>query len=247
MYEALSEVGYVYARIRLQTPECANTLAHFGTLADKGDTEYLMAHTIWDLLEGNTRAQFHMERAARQGNGQAAFALFEYNHAENWLAIAVKLKDEQALAFRAERKVQTATKNAQVNARYVESLVEKYEARISYSSPYSEQAIKDFQIDCHAPDGRVLPLLNVLYAKIKDADSPTVWLVIKVDSRGDDIRIYDIAMGKRGAVFEPQLSFELNKWGELRSISARTQAIMNACYGTYGPIWVTPHGTPRDQ
>lgn len=122
---------------------------------------------------------------------------------------------------------------------YSRDLRAKYGARIKYQSDYARRVVETFDIDCQAPDKRVLPLSHVLLAKLAQLDSKDSYLTARVDSRGEDVRIYD-ELVQGGRVIDSQVSFEINKWGELRSHTARAEAIRNACFGSYGPIWRMP-------
>lgn len=76
-------------------------------------------------------------------------------------------------------------------AAYVEQLRIKYLSRITFQTPYSRQAVMDFSIDCKARDGRSLPLINVMLAKLNALDGKKMWATARVDSRGEDVRVYD--------------------------------------------------------
>jgi hypothetical protein len=123
---------------------------------------------------------------------------------------------------------------------YILRLQKKYSSRVTYDSDATAKVVRSFDIECRAPDKRVLPLLNVLYAKVAAADGPQSWLVIHVASRDGEYRITDSLVGKNGPYAAPEVSFEINKWGELTSPGIRMEAVLNACFGSYGPIWVLP-------
>jgi TPR repeat protein len=252
MFAGLSEIGYLYPRNQTQTPECIAALNDAAAVHDdKGDAEYLKGEAIWDstLQSSFTAARGHLEMAVQQGSGKAAFLLYtiKESHSESaeavkWLNIAAKLGEPKAQAALNEKYMEDAQKKAlsKPDSSYVTRLREKYKTRITYDSDAAAEAVNSFNIDCHAPDKRVLPLINVLYAKVAAQNSPQAWLVINVISRGDEYRITDVPMGKRGPYAEPRISFEINKWGELTPMGIRPQAVLNACFGTYGPIWVLP-------
>lgn len=65
-----------------------------------------------------------------------------------------------------------------------------------------------------------------------------MWLESIADSLGNQVRIYDYLKSQDGSVTEPQVSIEINSCGQLKSPGFRTEAILNACYGSYVPIWV---------
>jgi hypothetical protein len=243
MYEALAELGYLYAKNQLQTPDCIATLkAVANVVDDKGDAEYLKGKTMFDSGAGYEKARAHLERAVEQGSGKAAFMLYKISNSEKWLDIAVKLGDDRALATIADTKQQEAAAAdlGTNHATYISRLREKYKSRVRYSSVEAEQVIESFHIDCHSPNGNYLPLINVLYARLAAADSARMWLVTDVQRRGEDVRIVDTLMGKTGPLAQPAVAFEINKWGELQPIGIRAEAVLNACFGSYGPIWVVP-------
>jgi hypothetical protein len=123
------------------------------------------------------------------------------------------------------------------NDSYLKNLRAKYTHRIEYKNAQAASIVKQFNIDCKAKDGRFLPLTNVLLAKLREADREEMWLQTIVDGRSGEVRIYDYLKRKAGTATKPELIFEINKWGELVPHKIRTEALLNACYGTYGPIW----------
>lgn len=54
---------------------------------------------------------------------------------------------------------------------YVKNLQSKYSDRLIFHTRVAEQAVKAFDIDCGTKDGRYLPFINVLYARIASMDS----------------------------------------------------------------------------
>ena len=63
-------------------------------------------------------------------------------------------------------------------------------------------------------------------------------MTFNIHTRGKSVRIYS-DVRKDGKPLGPvQLYFEINEWGELRSVAIRNEAVLNSCYGSYGPIWL---------
>lgn len=125
---------------------------------------------------------------------------------------------------------------------YLKSLRDRFSHRIEYKNTEAAAIVKGFNIDCKSPDGRYLPLRNILLAKLREADSQEVWMQTIIDSRAGEVRIYDYLKNKHGKLTSPELIFEINKWGELKPVKVRAEALMNACFGSYGPIW---EGAPK--
>ncbi len=123
---------------------------------------------------------------------------------------------------------------------YVQKLKQKYSKRLEYKNYNAQAIIQSFVLDCRSNDRRYLPLENVLLAKIASLDSERAWLVIRVDSNGSDIRIYDDLVSSDGELMSSIVAFEINKWGEIRSMNGRMDAVLNSCFGSYGPIWEIP-------
>jgi hypothetical protein len=69
-------------------------------------------------------------------------------------------------------------------------------------------------------------------------DSKERWIVTKVDSRDNEVRIYDAIAEKHGLISQYELSFEINKWRELKPIGISTVAVLNVCDGSLGSIWL---------
>jgi TPR repeat protein len=123
---------------------------------------------------------------------------------------------------------------------YVKQLRQKYGKRLRYETAHAQTRIQSFNIDCRANDGRYLPLENVLLAKMASLDSKQAYLTIRATNRGDDVRIYDELISADGRRMGSIPMFEINKWGELRTLAdVRIEAILNSCFGSFGPIWAS--------
>ena len=121
-------------------------------------------------------------------------------------------------------------------------LHKKYSSKIQYDSAGARDVVNAFKVDCRAPDGRYLPLLNVLLSRIASMQREDRWMESVVQKRGDEVRIYDQVRKKDGSVSEPVLAIQINQWGDLKSFGFRAEAIYNACFdGPYGRLWVSAH------
>ncbi|MFC6327926.1 hypothetical protein [Alloalcanivorax gelatiniphagus] len=124
------------------------------------------------------------------------------------------------------------------NLRYIKELKRQYGGMLDYQDPYAEKAVRSFNIDCRSEDGRYLPLENVLLAKVASLHEEKTWLRSRILSRGGEVRIYDDLIREgEGSVYSV-LAFEINKWGDLVPHNSKVAAVMNSCYGSYGPIWI---------
>jgi hypothetical protein len=110
--------------------------------------------------------------------------------------------------------------------------------RITYRTEQARQAVESFNVDCRGPDGRFLPLSNVILAKLASMSAEHAHLEVDVDSRGDEVRITDVLVDRNGQEMHRTLAFEIDRWGELKVRNGRVQAVLNACYGGWGEIWV---------
>lgn len=165
-------------------------------------------------------------------------AIEESERAERQRVLDKEESDKRKLADRKAKDAQVAlAANPISNDEYVAALRKRYGSRIIYNNPTAFSSVSTFHIDCRAQDGRYLPLENLLLARIGSMDKESVWLESIVDSRGDEVRIYDYLKQKDGSVTEPKMTIEINSWGDLRTHGIRTEAVLNACYGSYGPIW----------
>jgi len=122
---------------------------------------------------------------------------------------------------------------------YIERLRERYGQRIEFENQAARDAVVSFDINCHSRDGRFLPLVNVFLAKLAAVDSKRSHLTILVESRGGATRVRDRLMSD-GRIVDDRVVFEINQWGELRSTNGKAEAVMNACFGSFGPIWKLP-------
>lgn len=126
---------------------------------------------------------------------------------------------------------------------YVKNLKAKYSGRILSASSEAMTIVAFFDINCRAQDGRVLPLLNLLYGGIAEYERELgANAQYFLENRGKNVRIYE-SVSKNGKILlDRKLKYELNEWGDLRPFGIRSEAILNACYGDLGPIWKMPVG-----
>lgn len=120
---------------------------------------------------------------------------------------------------------------------YVERLQRGFGSRLYFSSAEAEALVKKINIDCKAPDGRYLPLYNALLARLDEASTPDAWMETSVVNSGKKLRVFDSVRLKNGKELTPQLTLEINEWGGYETHGVRPQALSNACFGSYGPIW----------
>lgn len=146
------------------------------------------------------------------------------------------MKKARALLVVATILAAGAARADQTNAQYIAKLRSTYGGRLHFESAEAERIVRSFNIDCRARDGRYLPLINVLYVRLSQSSSKTIWLETDVQERGGEVRIVDTVRGPKARPVS-EVSFEINKWGELRPIGITAEAVLNSCYGSYGPIW----------
>lgn len=120
---------------------------------------------------------------------------------------------------------------------YVDRLQRDFGSRLYFSSAEAEALVKKINIDCKAPDGRYLPLYNALLARLDEASTPEAWMETSVVNTGKKLRVFDSVRLKSGKELTPQLTLEINEFGGYQTHGVRKQALSNACFGTYGPIW----------
>jgi TPR repeat protein len=157
--------------------------------------------------------------------------------ARRWYQVA-SATDPQSKAAVEEISAKLATwpRSETDTGKFVQSLRTKYSGRIHFETAQARRVVENFAVDCQSSDGRVLPLMNIMLAKLASMDRSDMYLTSRVDSRGEDVRIYDEIV-QHGRVLNSIVMFEINKWGELRSPEIRMAALRNACFGSYGPIW----------
>jgi hypothetical protein len=121
---------------------------------------------------------------------------------------------------------------------YVDALTSSFGRRVLYATEDARKKTTDYKIDCHAADKRGLRLSTLLLARAASASQPDMWLMTVVEAKGDEIRVYDHLVKSDGAwVTEPTLRMEIDQWGDLTPYGIRAEAILNSCFGSYGPIW----------
>lgn len=126
-------------------------------------------------------------------------------------------------------------------SKYAKSLHDKYHDRAIFKTADSKRIIESFNIQCNSKDGRYLPLINIIYAKIASMDNKTTYLGMIADSRGEEIRIYDVLVSKTsGKIISQSLAYEIDKWNELRIIGTTVDAHLSACFSGWGEIWAFP-------
>lgn len=124
---------------------------------------------------------------------------------------------------------------------YALDLLRQFGHRIHYRTDLARHSVASFNIDCRSGDGRLLPLSNVILAKLASMSAEHAHLEVEVDSRGEDVRITDILVDRDGREMHRTLAFEIDRWGELKVRNGRVQAVLNACHGGWGEIWVMPN------
>lgn len=124
---------------------------------------------------------------------------------------------------------------------YALDLRRQFGHRIHYRTDLSRQAVASFNIDCRSRDGRLLPLSNVILTKLASMSAEHAHLEVEVDSRGEDVRVTDVLVDRDGREMHRTLAFEIDRWGELKVRNGRVQAVLNACHGGWGEIWVMPN------
>lgn len=122
------------------------------------------------------------------------------------------------------------------NQKFIDDLESRHGNRIVYDTVYAMNAVESFDIECNAQDGRFLPLRNVLLARLAQMNNPEIPVITNIDSRGKSVRIVDFIQMSNGQQHN-SLVMEINEWGELIPHGITTEAILNSCFGSYGPIW----------
>ncbi|WP_178119537.1 hypothetical protein [Pseudomonas sp. SCB32] len=120
---------------------------------------------------------------------------------------------------------------------YIDRLERDFGQRLYFSSPQAESIVRKFNIDCKAPDRRYLPLYNALLARLHEGSTPDAWMETSVVNTGKNIQVFDSVRLKSGKELTPQLILEINEWGAIETHGIRPDALSNACFGSYGPIW----------
>lgn len=126
------------------------------------------------------------------------------------------------------------------NLMYIKKLEEDYRRRVHFESKKTERIVRDYNIDCNAPqkNGHHLPLINLLYARLATADREDIWVETTIQERGGEIRIID-SLRTSEKIIHANVVFQINKWGELHPMGGiRAEAVRNACFDSYGPIWL---------
>ncbi len=172
--------------------------------------------------------------------------------------LATAKKQEQLAAQAAEKKGREDAANQEAAARqaalkkdadrlkYIRSLQSRFGDRITAEHPEGYSIVSRYRSDCRAGDGRVLPLLNALYASIVSLEENGVQMRFHIQNRGQQVRITS-EIPKNGKPMGPrQLYYEINEWGDLRAIAIRSEAVLNPCHGFQGSIWLM-HGEPGYQ
>lgn len=127
----------------------------------------------------------------------------------------------------------------QSNSMYIKGLEKDYGKRVHFESAKASQIVRNYNIDCKRNDGRFVPLIAVLYSRSSQLDDKDLWLETVVQEQGGEIRAIDILKGPKAARgIEPSIALKIDKWGELYGVSIKSEAILSACSGLHGPIWL---------
>lgn len=125
------------------------------------------------------------------------------------------------------------------NLRYITDLYRDFSAKLHFESPEAENIVSSFDIRCQSiMDSRYLPLANLLVARLPSQNDDGIETNTYVIEQGGDVRIIDTFKTAQGETFE-KVIFEINEVGELMPKGSITaDAISNACFRSYGPIWL---------
>jgi hypothetical protein len=123
--------------------------------------------------------------------------------------------------------------------RYIQQLHAKYANSVISESADAYRIVSRYKIDCRMPDGRVLPLINVLYASLAMGVGDR--MTFRLQGRGQQVRIYAHIYYKNVKNSgEPQLFYQINEWGDLKLVGIPTEAVLSGRVGFHGPIWLMP-------
>lgn len=123
---------------------------------------------------------------------------------------------------------------------YAQALRKRYGSRLRFANGRVRSAVEAFKIDCRVGDGRYLPLTNVLMAKLRDLDSRKAWLTIEVDTSENLVRVWEQLVGPSGPLNKRHLTMAIEPDGSLRTYGFRAEAMLNACFGSYGDLAELP-------
>jgi len=84
---------------------------------------------------------------------------------------------------------QAALKKDANRLKYIRSLQSRFGDRITAENPEGYSIVSRYRIDCRAGDGRVLPLLNALYASIVSLEGNGVQMRFHIQNRDQQVRI----------------------------------------------------------
>jgi len=161
----------------------------------------------------------------------------ERRHAEQ-MAARKKEADEQKRQQELPNSAKFRAEQNRQNDAYVAKLKAKYGNRIHFDSSLGRDTVIGYNIDCRGNDGRYLPLINVIYAQLAAMSSEKAWPENYVEERGGEVRILSLAHYANGkAENRGPVIAEIDKGGQLRPHGSTSEAVLNACDGSYGRIW----------
>lgn len=123
---------------------------------------------------------------------------------------------------------------------YAKKLRLDFGNRISYDSDFAEDLIETLYLDCNSRDGRVLPVANILHARLASLNTEKMHLEIEVETRDEGVRVHDRLVENSGKLVHKSVAYHINKWGDIRPINHSIEAVYNACFSGWGEIWVIP-------
>ena len=126
------------------------------------------------------------------------------------------------------------------NLMYIKGLEKDYANRLHFESPEIEAFIHSIVINCKTDQGkgRFMPLIGLLYARLASLDQDHMWIETFVQGRGDSFILLDALESPDGRV-NTTVTFEVTSLGEVYPKgSLKVEAVLNACFGSHGPIWL---------
>lgn len=251
---ALKEKDYATA-FRLFKPlaeqGASEAQANLGLMYELGqgvNKDFVEAFKWYQLAaeQGTAWAQTNLGLAYANGRGTKK----DDKEAARWLrsaALQGKTRAQEVLGamYNQGRGVPQGHKEAAAwinpsNLMYIAKLEKDYRKRVHFESAKAERIVRNFNIDCNAPqnNGHYLPLINLLYARLATADRDDMWVETVVQERGGEVRIIDSLQTAKETLNSNSV-FYIDKWSELHPMgSIRAEAVRNACFDSHGPIWL---------
>lgn len=151
-----------------------------------------------------------------------------------------ELQALQMQKTKANDEARAADDSKKARLQHIAGLQRKYRDNLIFSSAGAKGIVMTYAVACPTKETRSLPLKNLIFTQMDQVNRMGGTAKFFVENRGNEIRIFQAIYKDGKSMGNPEIAYEINSWGEMRPYALTKMALLNTCYGSAGPIWITP-------